>query len=99
MHTVGPIYDDNEQKRSEMFLNACYKNSIKLAVENGCKSIAFPLISAGVYGYPKYEALKIAGIEGEFAANATKKFGNALKSAFPYLALMAATIAAIKIAE
>lgn len=60
VHTVGPIYDDNEQKRSEMFLNACYKNSIKLAVENGCKSIAFPLISAGVYGYPKYEAIKIA---------------------------------------
>lgn len=60
IHTVGPIYDDSEQKRSEMFLNACYKNSIKLAVENGCKSLAFTLISAGVYGYPKYEALKIA---------------------------------------
>lgn len=60
VHTVGPIYDDNEQKQSEKFLNACYQNSIKLAVENSCKSIAFPLISAGVYGYPKCEALKIA---------------------------------------
>ena len=60
VHTVGPIYDDNKQKQFEMFLNACYKNSIELAVENGCKRIAFPLISAGVYGYPKYEALKIA---------------------------------------
>jgi len=60
LHCGDPIYDDSEQKRSEMFLNACYKNSIKLAIENGCKSLTFPLISAGVYGYPKYEALKIA---------------------------------------
>lgn len=60
VHTVGPIYYTVDKKQAEMFLNACYKNSIKLALEKGCKSIAFPLISAGVYGYPKNEAIEIA---------------------------------------
>ena len=41
-------------------LAACYRNALALAAENGCKSIAFPCISTGVYGYPKEEAAKIA---------------------------------------
>ena len=41
-------------------LAACYRNSLALAMENGCKSIAFPCISTGIYGYPKEEAAKIA---------------------------------------
>ena len=41
-------------------LSACYTNSLKLAIENGCRTVAFPNISTGVYGYPKKEAAKIA---------------------------------------
>lgn len=60
LHTVGPIYNENRKDECEELLKSCYKNSIALALLNECKSIAFPLISAGVYGYPKAEALDIA---------------------------------------
>ncbi|MCQ2087770.1 MAG: O-acetyl-ADP-ribose deacetylase [Bacilli bacterium] len=60
LHTVGPIYNENRKDECEELLKSCYKNSIALALLNECKSIAFPLISAGVYGYPKVEALDIA---------------------------------------
>lgn len=60
LHTVGPIYNENRKNECEYLLRSCYKNSIALALLNECKSIAFPLISAGVYGYPKAEALDIA---------------------------------------
>lgn len=59
-HTVGPVYDSRREEESAEFLRSCYKNSIALAKLNECKSMAFPLISAGVYGYPKEEALDIA---------------------------------------
>ena len=49
IHTVGPVYRDGQHGEPE-----------KLAAENGCKSIAFPCISTGIYGYPKEEAAKIA---------------------------------------
>ena len=59
IHTVGPVYRDGQHGEPEK-LAACYRNSLALAAENGCKSIAFPCISTGVYGYPKEDAAKIA---------------------------------------
>ena len=59
IHTVGPVYRDGQHGEPEL-LAACYRNSLALAVENGCRSIAFPCISTGIYGYPKEEAAKIA---------------------------------------
>ena len=59
IHTVGPVYRDGQHGEPEK-LAACYRNSLALAAENGCKSIAFPCISTGVYGYPIEEATQIA---------------------------------------
>lgn len=58
IHTVGPIYQNDEE--SEPYLRGCYKSSLELAVEHGCKSIAFSAISTGIYGYPGGTAAKIA---------------------------------------
>lgn len=58
IHTVGPIYSGSKQDAE--LLSACYKNSLNLALANGCSSIAFPGISTGVYGYPIAEAAKIS---------------------------------------
>ena len=60
IHTVGPVYFECEPTEAEMLLTSCYENSLNLAKEKGLKTIAFPLISAGVYGYPKREAIKVA---------------------------------------
>ena len=58
IHTVGPRYGiDNNPK---ILLASAYQNSLNLAISHGCKSIAFPAISCGVYGYPPQEAAKIS---------------------------------------
>ena len=59
IHTVGPVWHGGQYGEAELLAN-CYLNSMKLAEENGLKSIAFPSISTGVYGYPIEKAARIA---------------------------------------
>lgn len=60
IHAAGPVYRNWSKEQNEQYLRAAYTNSLKRAIENKCESIAFPLISSGIYGYPKDEALQVA---------------------------------------
>ena len=59
IHTVGPVWRGGERDEPEILAN-CYRSSLQLAVENEIKTIAFPAISCGAYGYPIPEAAQIA---------------------------------------
>ncbi len=69
IHAVGPVWQGGERGEPDL-LRACYRNSLRLAVENGLRSIAFPSISTGIYGYPQEAATRVALTEtGNFLEN------------------------------
>jgi O-acetyl-ADP-ribose deacetylase (regulator of RNase III) len=69
IHTVGPVWQGGGRGEAKL-LESCYRNSFKLALEQGVRSIAFPAISTGVYAYPKDQAVEIAvSVMREFEAH------------------------------
>ena len=69
IHTVGPVWQDGNAGESTL-LASCYQTSLALAEKNGIKTIAFPAISCGVYGYPLAQAVAIAVRECRTTARA-----------------------------
>ena len=84
IHTPGPIWKGGGHGEAEL-LASCYRSSLTLAVEHGCRTVAFPAISAGVYGYPLAEAAAIAvNTVRDFAAQNHSFFTNLAQTGETY---------------
>lgn len=59
IHTVGPVWNGGQKSEAQKLAN-CYKNALQLAADHDCKTLAFPCISTGIYGYPIEEAARVA---------------------------------------
>ncbi len=71
IHTVGPVYRDGKHGEREL-LESCYRRCMDIALREGIRSVAFPLVSAGVYGYPQDEAAEVAlSVLGSYAGQGT----------------------------
>src|SRR5262245_3985780 len=81
IHTAGPVYRGGRSRESELLAN-CYRNSIRIAHEQGLKTIAFPSISTGVFGYPMDEACRIALQTVKDAADAAPSLERVIFVAF-----------------
>lgn len=81
IHTVGPVWQGGSSGEAGL-LAACYKNSLQLALQNGCTSIAFPAISTGVYRFPKPAAATIAVQTIHQFVSTTKGFSSILLVSF-----------------
>jgi O-acetyl-ADP-ribose deacetylase len=72
IHTVGPVWNGGQVNEAQKLAN-CYRNSLQLAVDNDCRTVAFPCISTGIYRYPLEEAATIAvATVSEFLAQSTR---------------------------
>ena len=60
IHVVGPVYSASDVERRRPLLASCYANALKVADELGAKTVAFPLVSSGIYGWPKGDAIRVA---------------------------------------
>lgn len=60
IHTVGPVWNATQPEEMARLLSNCYRNSLRLAADYGLKTVAFPNVSTGVYGYPKDQAAEVA---------------------------------------
>ena len=78
IHTYGPIWQDGEHGEAEL-LERCYLNSLRLAEEKGCRSVAFPLLAAGSYAFPKELALGTALAAFSIASTLSPLFSVARK--------------------
>lgn len=73
IHTVGPVWSRHDEETAKRLLASCYRNSLDLAVGHECRSVAFPNISTGVYGFPKRQAADTAvGTVEEWIAGETE---------------------------
>ena len=81
IHAVGPVWNDGGDEKDDQ-LASCYRNVMRLALENDCRSVAFPSISTGIYGFPIERAARIAAEEVRHALIANPKIEKVMHVCF-----------------